>query len=210
LYRTAVLIATTDAFRLQQILFSLCSRPLDAILNLVKRFAFFLVVAAVVAVVLINFGTGHNASHSYAEHRLIVVDARDMNFHPSTITVEVGETVRLAFRNHDAFLHDFVVDNAAFIIIESEGHEHEGHGVLSVGPAPSQPVDREVMLSSLHVAMAGKKQAQLIFEAVEPGEYDFYCSVPGHRQLGMSGKLIVTSPAEATSRLPVPAAAVIA
>jgi nitrite reductase (NO-forming) len=30
------------------------------------------------------------------------------------------------------------------------------------------------------------------FRADRPGEYEFYCSVPGHREAGMTGKIIVT------------------
>jgi plastocyanin len=30
------------------------------------------------------------------------------------------------------------------------------------------------------------------FRADRPGEYEFYCSVPGHREAGMTGKIVVT------------------
>jgi nitrite reductase (NO-forming) len=35
-------------------------------------------------------------------------------------------------------------------------------------------------------------QDELVVEALSgEGTYDYYCSVPGHRQLGMEGKLVV-------------------
>jgi len=36
----------------------------------------------------------------------------------------------------------------------------------------------------------GKKDA-FVFTAEEPGEYRFHCAVPGHREAGMSGVLVV-------------------
>jgi nitrite reductase (NO-forming) len=30
------------------------------------------------------------------------------------------------------------------------------------------------------------------FRADRPGEYEFYCSVPGHREAGMTGKIVVS------------------
>lgn len=30
------------------------------------------------------------------------------------------------------------------------------------------------------------------FRALRPGEYEFYCSVPGHREAGMVGRIVVT------------------
>lgn len=39
------------------------------------------------------------------------------------------------------------------------------------------------------------KQTVVTFQAGEQGEYDYYCTVPGHRQAGMQGRLLVGSPA---------------
>jgi nitrite reductase (NO-forming) len=41
------------------------------------------------------------------------------------------------------------------------------------------------------------EQDSITFTASQPGEYVYYCSVPGHRQAGMWGKLIVGAPAAA-------------
>jgi uncharacterized cupredoxin-like copper-binding protein len=48
-----------------------------------------------------------------------------------------------------------------------------------------------VSLSPLHIAADGNEHAELLFEAAEPDECVSYCSVPGHREAGMEGKIII-------------------
>lgn len=44
----------------------------------------------------------------------------------------------------------------------------------------------------VHVAMPGGKDALALFTAPDaPGTYEFYCGVPGHREAGMVGTLVV-------------------
>ena len=40
---------------------------------------------------------------------------------------------------------------------------------------------------------AGGQNAEVMFEAGQPGEFAYYCAVSGHRQIGMEGRLIVTA-----------------
>lgn len=43
----------------------------------------------------------------------------------------------------------------------------------------------------VHTAMPANSQVTASFTATRPGTFDFYCSVPGHQQAGMVGKIIV-------------------
>ncbi|MCC6792754.1 MAG: cupredoxin domain-containing protein [Thermomicrobiales bacterium] len=43
---------------------------------------------------------------------------------------------------------------------------------------------------------AGGQTGTVTFNSGAPGEYEFFCAVPGHREAGMVGKLIVTAAAE--------------
>jgi nitrite reductase (NO-forming) len=38
---------------------------------------------------------------------------------------------------------------------------------------------------------AKDKRSQVVIQANEPGEFSYYCTVSGHRQAGMEGKLVV-------------------
>ena len=43
----------------------------------------------------------------------------------------------------------------------------------------------------LHFPLSEPGSGVVHIKVYEPGEYVFYCSVPGHRELGMVGTLIV-------------------
>jgi plastocyanin len=43
----------------------------------------------------------------------------------------------------------------------------------------------------IHVSMPPDKPALALFKASTPGTYAFYCAIPGHREAGMAGTLIV-------------------
>ncbi|MDA0302102.1 MAG: plastocyanin/azurin family copper-binding protein [Chloroflexi bacterium] len=43
----------------------------------------------------------------------------------------------------------------------------------------------------MHVAAEAGRVAEIEFTPTQAGTYVFYCTVPGHREAGMEGKLIV-------------------
>ncbi len=116
------------------------------------------------------------------EERVIEVRTEDFRFVPDTITVKVGETIRLKLENYDPVLHDYTTDEAEFIILEASGASHGDHDV---------DTEAQVSLQPLHIAAEANEHGELVFEATDAGEYVFYCSVPGHVEAGMVGKVII-------------------
>jgi plastocyanin len=51
----------------------------------------------------------------------------------------------------------------------------------------------KTLFAGLAVSGAGEKASSRIFFG-EPGEYTFFCAIPGHRQAGMQGTVTVTGP----------------
>jgi plastocyanin len=119
----------------------------------------------------------------------IHIHAENVRFDPDTIFLKVGDTVRLVLDNHDSALHDLTTDSAAFRVISVSGDDHAGHERAERGHSVSAHGHPQAEI--LHVAAAGESHGELVFEALEPGEYDIYCSVYGHREAGMVGKIIV-------------------
>ena len=138
------------------------------------------------------------------EERVIDMLTKEFKFVPDTITIKVGETVRLKLENLDPVLHDFTTDEAEFIILETSGASHGDHDVVAVAGSgedgdavPSHDDDQDmdseaqVRLQPLHIAAEGDDNGELVFKATKAGEYVFYCSVPGHRETGMVGTIII-------------------
>ncbi len=57
----------------------------------------------------------------------------------------------------------------------------------------SQDILHDLTIDELdaHVAADGGETGEGGFTAEEPGEYTYYCTVPGHREAGMEGTLVV-------------------
>lgn len=143
---------------------------------------------------------------------VVTIRTENVRFEPDTIRVKVGQTVRLRLDNHDPVIHDYTVDEADFVVLDAHGAVHEHHDEVAaedghddhddmdehdedMAAADDHDMDMnsdaQVSLVPLHIAAEGDEHADLIFEAREPGEYVFYCSVTGHRENGMVGRIIV-------------------
>jgi uncharacterized cupredoxin-like copper-binding protein len=123
---------------------------------------------------------GHEAAGS--EARTIVVTATEFAYDAPEIHVSVGETVRLVLRNEGAVLHDLTTE-------EFHGTA-EAEGSAEHGEMSGMDGD-DAHGGAFHVAAQSHEEAVLTFVAEEAGEYELFCSVPGHRELGMTATLIV-------------------
>ena len=148
---------------------------------------------ALVAIAVAAFGCGGSDDGSEPassgetagplEVRLVADEGSDgLVFEPKEIRARVGQTVRLVLDNQGLALHDFVVEGMPVRVVMATGAEHADHEGTAEGESGT----------ALHVASDPGQRGELEFVPLEPGAYVFFCSVVGHREAGMEGRLIVS------------------
>jgi len=114
----------------------------------------------------------------------ITVIAREMAFEPGEIHAARGKSIRVALENRGTVLHDWNVSGLKADGPAPSPHAaHSGH--LDHAHPASQPP------AAIHAMAEPGRTASLEFKPLEAGTYEYYCSVPGHREAGMRGILIV-------------------
>ncbi len=108
----------------------------------------------------------------------LTVAASQLRFTPETVEVVAGQPVTLVLTNSDSLEHDFSVME---IPLEGEAEAHGAeHDMSGMAEEPA-----------LHVAAQGGQSGALEFTPTQPGRYEFICTVPGHKEAGMRGTLVV-------------------
>lgn len=92
--------------------------------------------------------------------------AKEFQFAPSTIDATAGQTVTIKLVNIGTVEHDFS------ILLPD-----------AMSGVPDQHITAEAGVS-----------AGTTFTPTKPGDYQFFCSVPGHKDAGMVGTLHVKEP----------------
>jgi uncharacterized cupredoxin-like copper-binding protein len=108
-----------------------------------------------------------------------------MTYSPSTFEVKAGVPVELTFVNEGELEHDFsILEIPVESVSEPEAMsaEHE----MEMGAAAMDP--------ALHVAAEPGATGHMTFTPTQPGSYEFYCTVPGHKDAGMVGTMTVLAP----------------
>jgi uncharacterized cupredoxin-like copper-binding protein len=99
-----------------------------------------------------------------------------MLFVPDRIEVRRGEQVKFALRNNGELDHELVVATLeenlkhAIEMQKNPDMEHDDPNAKRLAP---------------------KKSGEIVWQFTKPGEFDFSCLIPGHREAGMTGKIIV-------------------
>jgi uncharacterized cupredoxin-like copper-binding protein len=124
------------------------------------------------------------AANAYLEaapkDSLALVAMTNFAFTPDTLEVNAGEVLEITIQNVESVLHDFTIDK-----IDADVHVSYLGGTGEHAHAMSE-TDADV-----HFALTEPGSGVVHLNIHEPGEYVFYCSVPGHREAGMVGKIIV-------------------
>ena len=117
---------------------------------------------------------------SAATARDIKLRAKDVLFQPESLTISSGQRVKLTLKNDDVAEHDWQIDeiDADVVASDGSGDEHAGSGGNALD-------------DGIGVHTAGGESNSLTFVVNKPGQYDFYCTVSGHRESGMVGTLVV-------------------
>ena len=97
--------------------------------------------------------------------------ARDIAFDREELEATRGEVFVIVLENTGVLLHDFTIDEIP-ADVSAVGRQRPGRSDVYV---PLERGERERLLLRVNVR----------------GDYAFYCSVPGHRQAGMEGALLV-------------------
>ena len=112
----------------------------------------------------------------------INVTATDFAYAPSSITIPAGEPVTLKLTNNGAVEHDYVIEKI---------------NVTDVSASESMPAEHHQMGDmpeyDLHFYAKAGETATLQFTALEPGTYEVFCSIKGHKEAGMIGTLVVAA-----------------
>jgi uncharacterized cupredoxin-like copper-binding protein len=106
------------------------------------------------------------------------VTAEHMKFTPDRIQLPAGERVIITLQNNaDSVEHDLQVDGLKITRLDGLDRPGEHIGVVS---------------STLALHTRPNWTARLTFRTEQRGTFDFYCTMPGHREAGMAGTLTVS------------------
>ncbi len=133
------------------------------------------IIFILVPVILLTGCAG--ASQPAAE---IMVEATDFSYSPVSLTVPAGQPVTLTLKNSGKVEHDFVIEKINVTDVEASDSGPAAHHQM--GDAPEY---------DLHFFAKAGETETLKFTALEPGTYEIFCSIEGHKVAGMIGELIV-------------------
>ena len=99
-----------------------------------------------------------------------------MLFTPALIEVRKGEQIRFKVRNPGALDHELVIGTQ---------EELDAHADMMVAMPEMQHDEPNA------VRLASKASGDLLWQFTNAGEFPFACLIPGHREAGMVGKVVV-------------------
>ncbi len=136
---------------------------------------------------LADAGHSHGDDRVYGEPgdpkkpaRTIQITMREsdgkMVFIPNKIDIRKGEQVKFAIRNNGELDHEIVVGTL-------DGNlKHMAEMMKNPDMEHDDPNAKR---------LAPKKTGEIVWKFTKTGEFDFSCLIPGHRESGMTGTIIV-------------------
>lgn len=111
-----------------------------------------------------------------ATSQVLTVKMSELKFEPASITVQMGQPVRLTAQNVGTADHDWVIRNLPATGVKNRaGDDHGATMQAGMIMADTKP----------------GRAATIEFTPTTTGTFDIYCSKPGHTEAGMTGVLRV-------------------
>ena len=99
-----------------------------------------------------------------------------MLFAPDTIAVKKGEQIRFVIKNEGELTHEFMLASKA---------DNDKHAVLMQKYPDMEHDDPNGK------TLQTKNANDIVWKFTKAGEFEFACLIPGHREAGMHGKVVV-------------------
>lgn len=126
-----------------------------------------------------KFSTGEPGS-TKSPARTVLITTREgdgkMMFIPDHVKVRRGEQIKFVIRNNGDLEHEFVLGTTAEnlrhakAMMKNPGMEHDDPNATSIEP---------------------KKVQELVWKFTKAGTFEYACLIPGHREAGMIGTIVV-------------------
>ncbi|MDP5277050.1 plastocyanin/azurin family copper-binding protein [Chengkuizengella axinellae] len=136
------------------------------------------------------------------EDLTIEVSAFEMGYDPDKITLVVGKEYELVLTNDGKIFHDLTESNLEVeITYMSEMADHSDElsfidqffGIQTVYADEGHDKKKDDEMNNIHMNANAGQTVSIKFIPKETGEFEFYCTVPGHKEAGMVGEFIVES-----------------
>ncbi len=99
-----------------------------------------------------------------------------MLFVPARLKVRKGDQIKFVLRNNGELDHEFVLASTADNLKHAEAMKQ--HPDM----AHEEPNGRQ---------LAAKKTGEMVWRFTTAGEFEYACLIPGHREAGMTGTIVV-------------------
>lgn len=116
----------------------------------------------------------HNVENQTVKNKeinVIQIDAKDYKYNPVEFKIKNEQQVTINFKNTGAVEHDIQIDGLEAEIINMESHRHGAEGI--------------------HIHAMPGEQSSITFKALKTGVFEYYCTLPGHKESGMIGSISV-------------------
>ncbi|MGN7472166.1 cupredoxin domain-containing protein [Brevibacillus sp. SAFN-007a] len=101
--------------------------------------------------------------------------AVDFSYKPSEIYIKKGTPTKVTFKNEGNVEHDFELVSDEDILIQTTSSTNHQHGKTAA--------------KKVHLHAKPGETATVVLKATAAGTYQFYCTIPGHKESGMVGRI---------------------